>query len=460
MPYALNQTHNPDAQSWIPSANAESTDFPLQNLPFGVFVPKSASGEEADDTPRIGVAIGDCVLDVLACHERGAFHGRAELAAHACAEPALNTLMSLGWAAWSALRAQLHELLRASHADQRQHQAIVEPSLRLMRDVMLVKPVAIGNYSDFYASIHHATNMGTMLRPESPLLPNYKHVPIGYHGRASSIVTSGTPVRRPWGQSKAADQDRPVFGPSQRLDYEVELGLLVGPGNAPGEPIPIARAEDHIFGLCLVNDWSARDLQQWEYQPLGPFLSKSFATSISPWIVTLEALEPFRVPAFARAGGDPEPLPYLSSEENRVRGGFGIVIEAWLQSARMREQGMPAMRLSQADTRALYWTLAQLLTHHASNGCNLQPGDLLASGTLSGSDKHHRGCLAELTWRGTEPIALPGGETRRFLEDGDEIVLKGYATREGWPRVGFGECRGIVTPAAARIPQAPDPPSP
>jgi fumarylacetoacetase len=473
MPYALNQTHNPDAQSWIPSANAESTDFPLQNLPFGVFIPRAGAATltdpggfaNADDadldlSARIGVAIGNCVLDVLACHERGAFHGRAEQAADACAEPTLNAFMALGRPAWSALRAQLHELLRAGHADQRQHQAIVEPSLRLLRDVRMLKPVTIGNYSDFYASIHHATNMGTMLRPDSPLLPNYKHVPIGYHGRASSIVPSGTLVRRPWGQSKAPEQERPQFGPCQRLDYEVELGLLVGPGNAMGDMIGIEQAEDHIFGLCLVNDWSARDVQQWEYQPLGPFLSKSFATTMSPWIVTLEALEPFRVPAFVRADGDPEPLPYLSSETNRVRGGFGITIEAWLQSARMREQGTAPMRVSQSDARGLYWTFAQLLTHHASNGCNLQPGDLIASGTISGPEPKNRGCLVELTWRGTEPIALPNGETRRFLEDGDEMLLKAYATREGRPRIGFGECRGMVMPAAARIPPAPGPPSP
>jgi fumarylacetoacetase len=444
MSYALNETHNPDAHSWIASANAESSDFPLQNLPFGVFVPREA----ADAPPRVGVAIGDCVLDVLACHERGAFHGRAEMAADACAESTLNAFMSAGRDTWSALRAQLHQLLRANHADLRHHQTIVEPSLHTMREVTLLTPAAIGNFSDFYASIHHATNMGTMLRPDSPLLPNYKFVPIGYHGRASSIVASGAAVRRPCGQSKS-DNQPPTFGPSTRLDYEVELGLFVGPGNPLGEPISIAHAEDHIFGLCLVNDWSARDLQQWEYQPLGPFLGKSFATTMSPWIVTVEALEPFRVPAFVRPEGDPEPLPYLVSDRNRVGGGFGIVLEAWLSSARMRDEGIKAIRVSQADARSLYWTPAQLLTHHASNGCNLRPGDLLASGTVSGPDPQNRGCLAELTWRGTQPIALPTGETRRFLEDGDEVVLKGYAMREGWPRVGFGECRGIVAPAVA-----------
>jgi fumarylacetoacetase len=442
MAYALNDTHNPDAHSWIASANAESSDFPLQNLPFGVFVP----ADDPDAAPRVCVAIGDFILDVLVCHVGGAFQGRAGQAAEACAAPALNGLMALGWPTWSALRAQLFEMLRANHSSQRQHQAMVEPALRPMRDVTLLRPVAVGNYSDFYASIHHATNMGTMLRPDNPLLPNYKHLPIGYHGRASSIVASGTSIRRPCGQSRT-EPDPPTFGPSRRLDYEVELGLFVGPGNPFGEPIPMARAEDHIFGLCLVNDWSARDLQQWEYQPLGPFLGKSFATSVSPWVVTLEALEPYRVPAFVRAPEDPEPLPYLASDANRMRGGFGIVVEAWLRSARMREQELPALRLSQADARTLYWTLAQLLTHHASNGCNLQPGDLLASGTISGPEKHHRGCLAELTWRGTEPVALPTGETRRFLEDGDEIVLKGYATREGWPRIGLGECRGLITPA-------------
>jgi fumarylacetoacetase len=448
MAYALNETHNPDAYSWIASANGASSDFPLQNLPFGVFVPDDEVEREAQ--PRVGVAIGDSVLDVLACYKRGAFNGRAATAAEACAGATLNPLMALGWEFWSALRARLSELLRAHHPDQRHHQAIVEPSLRLLRDVRLVQPVAIGNYSDFYASIHHATNMGLMLRPDNPLLPNYKHLPIGYHGRASSVTVSGTKVVRPHGQSlpgTGSQPQAPIFGPSQRLDYEVELGMFVGAGNALGEPIPLAQAEDHIFGLCLLNDWSARDLQQWEYQPLGPFLAKSFATSISPWVVTMEALEPFRVPAMVRAIDDPAPLPYLASEENRLRGGLGITVEAWLQSARMREQGIEAIRLSQADTSQLYWTLAQLLTHHASNGCNLQPGDLLASGTLSGPDKHNRGCLAELTWRGTEPIALPTGETRRFLDDGDEVTLKGYATREGWPRLGFGDCRGLVIPA-------------
>ena len=448
MAYALNETHNPDAYSWIASANGASSDFPLQNLPFGVFVPDDEVEREAQ--PRVGVAIGDSVLDVLACYKRGAFNGRAAVAAEACAGPTLNPLMALGWEFWSALRARLSELLRAHHPDQRHHQAIVEPSLRLLRDVRLVQPVAIGNYSDFYASIHHATNMGLMLRPDNPLLPNYKHLPIGYHGRASSVIVSGTKVVRPHGESlpgTGPQPQAPVFGPSQRLDYEVELGMFVGAGNALGEPIPLAQAEDHIFGLCLLNDWSARDLQQCEYQPLGPFLAKSFATSISPWVVTMEALEPFRVPAMVRAIDDPAPLPYLASEENRLRGGLGITVEAWLQSARMREQGIEAIRLSQADTSQLYWTLAQLLTHHASNGCNLQPGDLLASGTLSGPDKHNRGCLAELTWRGTEPIALPTGETRRFLDDGDEVTLKGYATREGWPRLGFGDCRGLVIPS-------------
>jgi fumarylacetoacetase len=451
MAYALNETHNPDAYSWIASANAASTDFPLQNLPFGVFVPNDLREDnrdragDSDAEPRVGVAIGDYVLDVFACSARGAFQGRAATAAEACAGPTLNPLMALGWAYWSALRARLSELLRAHHPDQRQHQAMVEPTLRLIRDVTLVEPAAIGNYSDFYASIHHATNMGLMLRPDNPLLPNYKHLPIGYHGRASSIIVSGTPVRRPHGQSKV--DEKIEFGPSRRLDYEVELGMFIGVGNALGDPIPLAQAEDHIFGLCLVNDWSARDLQQWEYQPLGPFLAKSFATSISPWVVSMEALEPFRVPAFVRATDDPAPLPYLSSEENRLRGGFGITIEAWLQSARMREQGMEALRLSQADTSLLYWTLAQLLTHHASNGCNLQPGDLIASGTVSGPDKQHRGCLAELTWRGAEPIALPTGESRTFLEDGDEVILKGYAAREGWPRIGLGECRGVVMSA-------------
>jgi fumarylacetoacetase len=308
-------------------------------------------------------------------------------------------------------------------------------------------PANIGDYTDFYASIYHATNIGKMFRPDQPLMPNYKWIPIGYHGRASSIVGSGTSIRRPVGQTKDDNAEAPTFGPSKVLDYELEVGFFVGQGNEQGQPIKITEAEDHIFGLCLVNDWSARDIQRWEYQPLGPFLSKSFATTISPWIVTMEALAPFRAPAFKRPAGDPEPLPYLDSPENRERGGFDIKLEVFISTEQMREKGVAPHRLSSSNTRDLYWTFAQMLTHHTSNGCNMQPGDLIASGTVSGATKESLGCLIELTGRGAEPIILPTGETRRFLQDGDEVIFRGYCEREGFRRIGFGECRGIVAPA-------------
>jgi fumarylacetoacetase len=286
-----------------------------------------------------------------------------------------------------------------------------------------------------------------MMRPDNPLLPNYKHIPIGYHGRASSLIVSGTPVRRPLGQTKPPDADAPSFGPSRNLDYELEMGVFIGPGNQLGTPIGHAHIEQHLVGLCLVNDWSARDMQGWEYQPLGPFLAKSFATSLSPWIVTLDAIEPFRVPPFDRPAGDPEPLPYLDGPAYRGRGGIDVTVEVWIQSERMRRAGTPPARLSRSRLRDMYWTFSQMATHHASNGCNLRPGDLLGSGTVSGPEKDARGCLLELTWRGSEPITLPGGEQRRFLEDGDEVILTGACEREGAIRIGFGECRGIVLPA-------------
>ena len=438
----LNETHNPDIISWVPSANAPDADFPLQNLPFGVFV----HGD--DDTPRIGVAIGDRILDVAACHARGLFDGRAAAGAEACKGDTLNALMALGRPVWSALRARISELLRAYHPDQRQLQADVEPCLVAMAEVEMRVPVAVGDYTDFYASIHHATNVGSMMRPDNPLLPNYKYVPIGYHGRASSIIASGTPIRRPHGQVRRGEEP-PIYRASERLDYEAELGMFVGVGNTLGESIGIDRADDHLFGVCLLNDWSARDVQAWEYQPLGPFLAKSFATSISPWIVTMEALAPFRGPAPSRPEGDPAPLPYLDSGRHQQTGGIDIAIETWFSTAKMRADGAAPIKLAGSNLRNLYWTPSQLLTHHASNGCNMRAGDLFASGTVSGPTPDSRGCLLELTWRGTQPIALPNGETRRFLEDGDEVILRGYASRPGSPRVGLGECRGIVTPSSS-----------
>jgi len=312
----------------------------------------------------------------------------------------------------------------------------------------MLLPAAIGDYTDFYASIFHATNVGRLFRPDNPLLPNYKYISIGYHGRASSLVPTGTPIRRPSGQTRDGEAE-PKFAPTRALDYELELGFFVSDGNKLGEVIPIAEAEEHIFGICLVNDWSARDIQAWEYQPLGPFLGKSFATSLSPWVVTMEALAPFRTAAFARAEGDPAPLPYLFSESNQDQGGLDLWLEVSLSSARMREANSAPMILGRSNFRDMYWTMAQMLTHHASNGCNLRPGDLLASGTVSGADKTARGCLLELTSRGKDPVALPTGEQRKFLEDGDEVILRGFCEKSGFQRIGLGGCRGVIVPALA-----------
>ncbi len=437
-----NDTHRADLRSWVESANDGKTDFSIQNLPFGVF-----RDWEGDDSPRVGVAIGDRVLDVSALRA-GLFSGTARRAVEACAEPVLNPLMALGPAAWSALRARLSELLSAGHPDADAARRSIETVLYPASDVEMLVPASIGDYTDFYASVFHATNVGSMFRPDNPLLPNYRHVPIGYHGRASSIVVSGAAVKRPVGQTMADGADSPSFGPSRLLDYEVEVGAFVGPGNARGESITIAGARERLFGLCLVNDWSARDIQKWEYQPLGPFLAKNFATTVSPWVVTMEALEPFRVPAFPRPEGDPAPLPYLSDPDDQREGAFDITVEAFIESPRMRADGFEGVRVSRGNFRDMYWTLAQMLAHHASNGCNLRPGDLLASGTVSGEARESAGCLLERTWRGTEPIELPSGEKRTFLEDGDTVIIRAYCERDGAVRIGFGECRGTVTPAA------------
>jgi fumarylacetoacetase len=386
--------------------------FPIENLPFGVFRRNGAA--------HIGVAFQDSILDLHAC--AGLFDERSLLA------PNLNTFMSRGREAAREVRSRITELLTRGTADEH---------LVPMSGAEMLLPMTIGDYTDFYASVHHATNVGSMFRPDNPLLPNYKWLPIGYHGRASSIVVSGTPVRRPNGQTRDGDAP-PTFGPAKRLDYEMELGMVVGRGNVLGEPIPVGDALDHVFGFCLVNDWSARDIQTWEYQPLGPFLAKNFATSISPWVVTLDALEPFRTSAFQRSADDPQPLPYLRDDT-----GFDINVEVWLRTSKMTEP----VRLSRGNFRDMYWTVAQLIAHHTSNGCNLVPGDLLASGTISGTTKESRGSLLELAWRGTEPIELPTGETRKFLEDGDEVILRAYCEREGHARIGFGECRGVVLPA-------------
>jgi len=435
----LDETHDPKTQSWLESAGLAGSDFPIQNLPFGVFRRRD-SGSDA----RIGVAIGDQVLDIGGIAPELAGENLRP-AIEACFSQSLNELMSIDSHLRRALRLALYERLHAN-APPADREA-VSRHLVPQSEVEMLIPAMVGDYTDFYASIFHATNVGKLFRPDNPLLPNYKYIPIGYHGRASSLVPSGTPVQRPSGQTRDGNAD-PKFGPTKALDYELEVGFFVSRGNKLGEPIPIADAPDHIFGICLVNDWSARDIQAWEYQPLGPFLAKSFSTSLSPWLVTMEALAPFRTAAFTRPEGDPQPLRYLCDADNQQYGGLNLSLEVSLQSAKMREGGIEPVVLSRSNFRDLYWTMAQLLTHHASNGCNLRPGDLLASGTVSGADKTARGCLLELTSRGQEPITLPTGEQRKFLEDGDEVVLRGYCEADGFRRIGLGTCTGRVLAAS------------
>ncbi len=437
----IDATHDPNLRSWVESANQKDTDFPIQNLPFGVFRRRGSA-----EPSRIGVAIGNQILDLGLCAEAGLLQELPKELQETCSAPNLNPLMAMGSGASSALRRRLSELLRYDGQKPPLETEILIP----MAEAELLLPASIGDYTDFYASIFHATNVGKLFRPDNPLLPNYKYVPIAYHGRASSIVPSGTSIKRPSGQRKAPEAPAPSFGPSQLLDYELEVGFFVGAPNELGQPIPIDNAEEHIFGLCLINDWSARDIQAWEYQPLGPFLSKSFATTISPWVVTLEALAPFRCPAFQRAEGDPLPLPYLSSSLDASLGGIDLTVEVLLRSAQMREEGRSPFHLSRASFKQMYWTLAQMLTHHSSNGCNLRSGDLLASGTVSGAEEGSQGCLLEITQRGSQPIELPTGEVRSFLSDSDEVILRGYCEKEGYAKVGFGECRSIVFPAQER----------
>ena len=409
--------------SWLDSANDPATDFPIQNLPFGVFRRKGSK-----EQPRGGVAIGDQVLDLAAV---GLKTG-----------PNLNKLAAAGRPAWRQLR-QVLSLGLADESRAKRFSRCLVP----MNKAELFLPVAVGDYSDFYTGIHHALAVGRMFRPDNPLLPNYKWVPIGYHGRASSVVVSGTPIVRPKGQTKAPEAAAPSFGPSRRLDYEVELGFVIGPGNRLGKPVGIRNALDHVFGVVLLNDWSARDIQAWEYQPLGPFLAKSFATTVSPWIVTLEALEPFRCPAFPRVGEDPRPLPYLTDEADQRRGGYAIGTEMYLSSAQMRARKLAPASLSRCSFRDAYWTLAQMVAHQTSNGCNLQPGDLLGSGTLSGTEPGSAGSLLELTQAGKAPLSLPGGETRAFIADGDELIQRGRCEAEGAVAIGFGEAAGVVKAA-------------
>lgn len=437
----INETHDPNLKSWVESANVPDTDFPIQNLPFCIFT-RSCTYENV----RIGVAIGDFVLDIYACYECCLFDDDSfDIAVSADDYCLDNAVMKKNKDLQKSFRRRLTEIL-SEKADEKTRKN-VERNLIPMDEVEFHLPAHIGDYTDFYCSIFHATNVGAMFRPDNPLLPNYKYVPIGYHGRASSIVVSGTEIKRPKGQNRSDAEKPPVFAPCKNLDYEMEVGFFVGRGNEMGESIPIENAEEHIFGLCLVNDWSARDIQAWEYQPLGPFLAKNFATSLSPFVVTMEALAPFRVPVFERDANDPQPLDYLSSEQNQKFGGFDINLEVYLQTQKMRDENSEPFLLSRSNMKDLYWTIGQMLTHHASNGCNLQTGDLMATGTVSGRGKDERGCLLELTWRGKEPIDLPNGEQRRFLEDGDEIIMKGFCEKEGFRRIGFGECRGKIISA-------------
>lgn len=422
MPLAIDTTHDAKLQSWLDSANDPATDFPIQNLPFGRF------RRDSDDGLCIGVAIGDQVLDLR----------RVGLVQSA----QMNQLMRLPRDARQALRQAISEGLRRESPQQARFSAALVPQ----SEVTMALPCEIGDYTDFYTSIHHATTVGKQFRPDNPLLPNYKWVPIGYHGRVSSISVSGHSFPRPLGQTRSPDSEVPTFGPCRRLDYELELGIFISRPNIAGDRIPMASAEEHVFGIALFNDWSARDIQGWEYQPLGPFLSKNFASTLSPWIVTMDALDPFRK-AFSRPIDDPQPLPYLDSPANREAGAIDIQLEVWLQTPAMLKAGSNGERLMTSNYADAYWTVAQMVAHHTVNGCNLRPGDLFGSGTLSGPEAGQGGSLLELSDGGKKPLQLANGETRTFLEDGDTVIFRGYCQREGLRRIGFGECRGTVAPA-------------
>ena len=434
MSTTLNETHDPARRSFIDTANAPESDFPIQNLPLGVFRPAPAA------RPRVGVAIGDQIVDVAAA--AASFEGPAAAAAKACALPHLNSLMALGPQACSALRLSLSRALSVEHGDERLRRHCAPTA-----NAELLLPVAIGDFTDFYASVFHATNAGRAFRPDNPLLPNYKYVPVAYHGRASSVRVSGAPLQRPQGQRKAPNEEAPSYGPSRNMDFELELGMYIGTPTALGQTVPVGKAGEHIFGFCLLNDWSARDVQAWEYQPLGPFLGKNFATTVSPWVVTQEALAPFRIAAFARPQGDPAPLPYLADAGDQAHGGIDVTLEAYLATEAMRRAKLPPQRLTRTAFANTYWTVAQMIAHHTCNGCNLLVGDLIGSGTVSGPEKDSWGSLLELTARGREPISLPTGEQRGFIEDGDEIIFKGYSAKKDYPRIGFGECRAVLLPA-------------
>ena len=436
----IDHTHAPARTSWVASANGHP-DFPIQNLPLGVFAPPGG-------TARGGIAIGDDIFDLAAALELGLLDGLAKEAAQAASGTTLNPLFALGREARGALRQRVSDILDADGNDRARIEGLRSRLLHHAADCRLELPAAIGDYTDFFAGIHHATNAGKLFRPDNPLMPNYKYVPIGYHGRASSISASGAPVRRPSGQRKPASETIPSFGPCRNLDYELELGVWIGPGNALGTPIPIAEAAQHIAGFCLLNDWSARDIQAWEYQPLGPFLGKSFCTSISPWVITPEALAPFRMAQAKRPADDPAPLAYLTDASDQATGALDIELEVFLLTPGLAAKGLAPHRLSTGNARHLYWTVAQLVAHHSCNGCNLRPGDMFGTGTISGPGDDGLGSLLEISAGGRRAVELASGESRRFLEDGDTVIMRAHCRRDGFAGIGFGECRGTIAPAA------------
>jgi fumarylacetoacetase len=436
--HLLNETHDPQLTSWVESANQSGCDFPIQNLPFAVFRKIGSN-----DAFRGGVAIGEQILDLAAAKNSGVFTGMALQALEACSESELNTFMGMGKSVWSALRLALSKAL----ADNSPSQDKLANCLVAQADAEYALPCNIGDYTDFYTSIHHATSVGKKFRPDNPLLPNYKWVPIGYHGRSSSIEVSGSDFKRPKGQTKAPTATEPSFGPCKRLDYELEIGIFIGNGNPLGEPITIDNAEDHVFGICIFNDWSARDIQGWEYQPLGPFLSKNFASTISPWIVTTEALAPYKA-QWTREEADPQPMPYLESTENRASGSFDINLQVLLETETMRGADQPPTPLSQSNFKDSYWTVAQMVAHHTVNGCNLRSGDMFGSGTQSGPNPEEAGSMLELSNAGTEPVILPNGESRAFLEDGDNVIMTGWCEKAGAARIGFGLVEAKILPAS------------
>lgn len=432
----INETHDINLTSWVESANVDNCDFPIQNLPFAEFRRKGS-----DEAFRGGVAIGDQVIDLAKLSKLNVLTGDAKTAADAASETTLNTFMGLGGQYWSALRLALSKVLRAGS----EHQQALSDTLVAQSDIEFSLPCRIGDYTDFYTSIYHATAVGSLFRPDNPLLPNYKWVPIGYHGRSSSIDVSGQTFHRPKGQTKAPDAEVPSFGPCKRLDYELELGIYLGKGNALGDAIAIENSENHVFGFCVFNDWSARDLQAWEYQPLGPFLAKNFASTVSPWIVTTEALAPYRT-SWTRDENDPQPMDYLESKANRDQGAFDIQMDVKIQTQKMRSEGHNPTRVSTSSFKHSYWTVAQMVTHHTVNGCNFMPGDMLGSGTQSGPTHEEAGSLLELSRGGKEKITLSNGEQRSFLEDGDNVIMRGWCEKEGYARIGFGSVESTVLP--------------